>query len=52
MNKVSVENRMKAYLQKIAAGPKLSKNLTENEAEDALSLIPVSYTHLTLPTKA
>jgi len=39
MNKVSIENRMKAYLQKIAAGPKLSKNLTENEAEDALSLI-------------
>ena len=39
MNKVSVENRMEAYLQKIAAGPKLSKNLTENEAEDALSLI-------------
>ena len=39
MNKVSAENRMKAYLQKIAAGPKLSKNLTENEAEDALSLI-------------
>ena len=39
MNKVSVENRMKAYLQKIAAGPKLSKDLTEEEAEDALSLI-------------
>ncbi len=39
MNKVSVEKRMEAYLQKIAAGPKLSKNLTENEAEDALSLI-------------
>ena len=39
MDKVSAENRMKAYLQKIAAGPKLSKNLTESEAEDALSLI-------------
>ena len=39
MSKISAENRMKAYLQKIAAGPKLSKNLTENEAEDALSLI-------------
>ena len=39
MNKISAENRMKAYLQKIAAGPKLSKNLTESEAEDALSLI-------------
>jgi len=33
------DNRMQAYLQKIAAGPKLSKDLTEDEAEDALSLI-------------
>ena len=33
------ETRMKDYLQKIAAGPRLSKDLTEAEAEDALSLI-------------
>lgn len=33
------ETRMKDYLQKIAAGPRLSKDLTEGEAEDALSLI-------------
>ncbi|MBT5550918.1 MAG: hypothetical protein HOJ79_10610 [Nitrospina sp.] len=33
------ETRMKAYLQKIAAGPRLSKDLTEEEAEDALALI-------------
>jgi anthranilate phosphoribosyltransferase len=33
------ESRMKDYLQKIAAGPRLSKDLTEEEAEDALSLI-------------
>ena len=31
--------RMEAYLQKIAAGPKLSKDLTEDEAEDALAMI-------------
>jgi len=31
--------RMKSYLQKIAAGPKMSKDLTRDEAEDALSLI-------------
>ncbi|MDH5763047.1 MAG: hypothetical protein OEZ51_08700 [Nitrospinota bacterium] len=31
--------RMKSYLQKIAAGPKLSKDLSRDEAEDALSLI-------------
>jgi anthranilate phosphoribosyltransferase len=31
--------RMKTYLQKIAAGPKMSKDLTRDEAEDALSLI-------------
>ncbi len=33
------ETRMKDYLKKIAAGPRLSKDLTEEEAEDALSLI-------------
>ena len=33
------DNRMKSYLQKIATGPKMSKNLTEAEAEDALTLI-------------
>lgn len=31
--------RMKSYLGKIAAGPKMSKDLTRDEAEDALSLI-------------
>ncbi len=31
--------RMKSYIEKIAAGPRMSKNLTEQEAEDALSLI-------------
>jgi anthranilate phosphoribosyltransferase len=31
--------RMKSYLAKIAAGPKMSKDLTRGEAEDALSLI-------------
>ena len=35
----SSDNRMKDYLQKIATGPKMSKNLTEVEAEDALALI-------------
>jgi anthranilate phosphoribosyltransferase len=30
---------MKSYLAKIAAGPKMSKDLTRDEAEDALSLI-------------
>ncbi|MFT4578165.1 MAG: anthranilate phosphoribosyltransferase [Nitrospinales bacterium] len=39
MTEMSPENRMQAYLQKIAAGPKLSKDLSEEEAEDALSLI-------------
>ena len=39
MTEISPENRMQSYLQKIAAGPKLSKDLTEEEAEDALSLI-------------
>ena len=33
------ESRMKDYLQKIAAGPRLSKDLTEEEAQDALGLI-------------
>ena len=33
------EARMKDYLQKIAAGPRLSKDLTEAEAEDALNII-------------
>lgn len=33
------ETRMTDYLQKIAAGPRLSKDLTEAEAEDALNLI-------------
>jgi len=31
--------RMKAYLGKIASGPRMSKDLTEEEAEDGLSLI-------------
>ena len=31
--------RMKSYLEKIAAGPRMSKDLTRDEAEDALSLI-------------
>jgi anthranilate phosphoribosyltransferase len=39
MSQTDPETRMKAYLQKIAAGPRLSKDLTEEEAEDALSLI-------------
>lgn len=39
MTEISPENRMQGYLQKIAAGPKLSKDLTEEEAEDALSMI-------------
>ena len=34
-----LETKMKDYLQKIAAGPRLSKDLTEAEAEDALNLI-------------
>ncbi len=33
------EDRMKDYLQKIATGPKMSKDLKEEEAEDALTLI-------------
>ena len=39
MTEIFPEERMQGYLQKIAAGPKLSKDLTEDEAEDALSLI-------------
>ena len=34
-----VDSRMEAYLQKIATGPKMSKDLSEAEAEDALTLI-------------
>jgi len=34
-----IDSRMKSYLQKIATGPKMSKDLTEVEAEDALNLI-------------
>ena len=30
---------MESYLQKIATGPKMSKDLTEEEAEDALTLV-------------
>jgi anthranilate phosphoribosyltransferase len=33
------QQRMQGYLEKIAAGPRMSKDLTEEEAEDALSLI-------------
>ena len=40
------DNRMKSYLQKIATGPKMSKNLTEIEAEDALTLILLSLIHI------
>ncbi len=39
MPQTDPETRMKAALQKIAAGPRLSKDLTEEEAKDALSLI-------------
>jgi anthranilate phosphoribosyltransferase len=35
----NANERMKSYLQKIAAGPKMSKDLTGDEAKDALSLI-------------
>ena len=35
MTEISPDNRMQAYLQKIAAGPKLSKDLTEEEAEES-----------------
>jgi anthranilate phosphoribosyltransferase len=33
------EERMKGYLQKIATGPKMSKDLSEAEAKDGLSLV-------------
>ena len=36
---ISDESRMESYLQKIATGPKMSKDLTGVEAEDALNLI-------------
>jgi len=39
MPQTDPETRIKGYLKKIAAGPRLSKDLTEEEAEDALSLI-------------
>ncbi len=37
--KSDANERMKSYLGKIATGPKMSKDLTQAEAEDALSLI-------------
>jgi len=37
--KPDANERMKSYLRKIATGPKMSKDLTRDEAEDALSLI-------------
>ena len=39
MPQTDPETRMNGYLKIIAAGPRLSKDLTEEEAEDALSLI-------------
>jgi anthranilate phosphoribosyltransferase len=33
------EERMKSYIERIAAGPRLSKDLSEEEAEDALEMI-------------
>ena len=39
MDSENALKRMQAYLQKIATGPKMSKDLTEEEAEDALTLI-------------
>ncbi len=39
MDNANAPERMQAYLQKIATGPKMSKDLTEEEAEDALTLI-------------
>ena len=35
----SGRDRMKEYIGRVAAGPRMSKDLTENQAEDALSLI-------------
>lgn len=37
--KPDASERMKTYLEKIASGPKMSKDLTRDEAEDALTLI-------------
>ena len=37
--KPDASERMKSYLEKIATGPKMSKDLTRDEADDALSLI-------------
>jgi len=39
MDTQDAPKRMQAYLQKIATGPKMSKDLTEEEAEDALTSI-------------
>lgn len=39
MDTPDAPKRMQAYLQKIATGPKMSKDLTEKEAEDALTSI-------------
>ncbi|MGV7222391.1 MAG: hypothetical protein ACQ9MH_12775 [Nitrospinales bacterium] len=39
LESTDAKERMKDYLQKIATGPKMSKDLSEAEAEDALSLI-------------
>ncbi len=39
MDETDASKRMQGYLQKIATGPKMSKDLTEQEAEDALTLI-------------
>ncbi|MGP0566953.1 MULTISPECIES: hypothetical protein [unclassified Nitrospina] len=33
------DERMRAYLEKIATGPRMSKDLSEEEAEDGLSLV-------------
>ena len=46
---------MKSVIQRIATGPELSKNISRDEAKQAMRAIlrgeAVSYTHLTLPTK-
>ncbi len=39
LQNISPEERMKGYLLKIATGPNMSKNLTEQEAQDGLSLV-------------
>jgi len=39
IDSLSAEKRMIGYLQKIATGPKMSKDLTEEEAEDGLNLV-------------